>query len=321
MVQMNIDGLHTIVFSGGGTRGLSYIGFLMAFQDTYGKTVGQHFHTFCGSSVGALFALFACLNISVEDGLALFEAVGLDVIFDKDPTWLITNFALNSGEALRQLLLQVLAKRSFGPATTFAELRERTSKNLVVTVVDLNSAATLYFDASNQGRDLSVVAVVMGSMALPPMFPPVAAGPYLLTDGGLTDNFSIAHCNPETTLGVRTSWYIEPGVCTTDIATYYTRILSILQLSMHALQASVAMQYPNNVYIDLGPISPASTNVNVSDVIFKGYRASMSRFACKQGPYQPEVPTKFLPASVDGPSDHEATYLKKIRAILKKKAP
>lgn len=310
-----MDGLHTIVFSGGGIRGLAYIGFLLAFQDRYGRSVGAHFTRFCGSSVGALFALFAVLDLEVDAGIALFQKVGLDNIFEKDPTWLVTNFALNSGEALKSLIVALLALRGLAPTVTFAELEARTGKGLVVTAVDLSSASTLYLDAHNQGRDLQVLQVVMGSMALPPLFPPVQAGPLLLTDGGLTDSFSIANYEAETTMGIRTSWYIDPAECTADIASYYTRILSILQLSMHAVQASMAVKYPNNVYIDLGPMSASSTAINVQEVIFKGYRASMARFASKEPVVSPEQPTKFL---VPQEAHNEATYLRRVRAILHK---
>ena len=55
---MDISQLETLVFSGGGVRGISYIGVILAFQDTYAKSMNEHFQRFVGTSVGALFALF-----------------------------------------------------------------------------------------------------------------------------------------------------------------------------------------------------------------------------------------------------------------------
>jgi hypothetical protein len=112
---MNINELDTVVFAGGGTRGLAYVGTLMAFQDVYHKTIGSHFKTFVGTSVGALFALVCLLDIDVTAALDVFESIGLEKIFDRDVTWLLTNFALNNGETLRGLILQFLSMKGLGP--------------------------------------------------------------------------------------------------------------------------------------------------------------------------------------------------------------
>jgi len=301
--------LTTLVFSGGGVRGLSYAGALMAFRDTYNIDAHDHFKVFAGSSVGALFALVCVLGINIEAALALIDSIGLPIIFQNDPACLLSHYALNSGAALEDLLLQIFTLAKVGPGITFNELFEATQKTLVVTVVDLKTSNTLYLDHTNEGQHMSVLKVLMGSMALPPLFPPVNIdNKYLFTDGGLLDNFPISKFDPKVTLGIRSTWYIDPSDPMSDISSYYTRVLSIMQLTMHSIQQQITEKYKNIVLIDLGHIMAYNTNVNQKDLIFKGYRSAIASFS--GAPSQAsENPVKFL---LGGPLKLPS-YLKDIR--------
>jgi hypothetical protein len=295
---MDINGLDTIVFSGGGVRGLSYAGVLLAFKDTYGLTIGSHFTTFAGASVGAFFAMVCAIDVDVTEALDAFKSVGLEAIFSKDPTWLLTNYALNNGEVLKQLVMRILKTKGLHPGITLGDLFVKTNKTLIITVVDLLTSAVFYLDHLNEGRDIPVVNAIMGSMALPPLFPPVShsvgSKQILMMDGGLLDTFPLAKFPPSTTFGIRTSWYIDPSPVT-DISSYYTRVLSILQLSMHSIQSSITETYPYVIFIDLGTIKADDTNVDPNSLVFKGYRAAISRFAnSKSMVAYSEDPTKFL---------------------------
>ena len=276
---LQVDTLDTLVFSGGGVRGLAYVGALMAFRDLHGRDASEHFKTFAGTSVGALFALVCAIGAPLEGAVGLFSSIGLETLFQKDPTHLLTSFSLNDGSAIRSLLESLLALKGLQKDITLAGLHEHTGKTLVIGAVDLHSASALYLDHTNDGAGMPVVKAVLGSMALPPLFAPVRHGPLTLIDGGLLDNFPVHIFDPKKTLGLRTNWYIDPANPMTDISAYYTRVLYILQLSMHAMQTSLSAEYPNNVYIDLGPMSAQNVEVNVQEAIFKGYRAAMARFA------------------------------------------
>lgn len=295
--KMDISSLDTIVFSGGGVRGLSYSGVLLAFKDTYGISISEHFKTFAGTSVGAFFALACAISVEVSEALEAFRQIGLESIFAKDPTWLLTNFALNNGDALKSLVVTILASKKIPAGITMGELYMKTGKTLVVTVVDMLTSAVLYLDHTNEGRDMPVVNAIMGSMALPPLFPPirhtVGSTQLLMMDGGLLDTFPLSKFDRAKTLGLRTSWYID-GSPITDISNYYTRILSILQLSMHSIQNTVTETYPFVIFIDLDPIRSDDSSIDPNELVFKGYRAAITRFASANSKPFSEVPTKFL---------------------------
>jgi hypothetical protein len=269
----------------------------MAFEDTFGTSMHSSFINFAGTSVGALFALICCLDIKIDEAIDLLDKIGLDEIFSKDFTWLISNYALNSGSTLRLLVTKLLDLKGHSSDLTLKELHIMTKKNLVITAVNIKTASVLYMNHVDY-PDVSVISAIMGSMALPPLFPPVNIKindkDILVADGALIDNFPISQFDPDTTLGIKSSWYIEPTNPMQDLSTYYTRILGILQLSLHFSQAKLSSKYSNILCIDLGPIKADSTDINTKEFILKGYRSSMIRFTNTNLKHQDIDPTKFL---------------------------
>ena len=300
----------TLVFSGGGVRGLAYVGALMAFQDKFGTSAHAAFKTFAGTSVGAIFALVCAIGYDISKAVAAFETVGLEAIFDKDPTYLLTQYSLNSGQSIEILVRHILEAKNFREDITMHDLYMATKKHLIVTVIDLDTTSVLYLDHTNEGRSMPVIKAVMGSMALPPLYPPVTHGTLTMIDGGLLDNFPLAKFDSKKALGLRTAWYLEPISATKDLYTYYTRILGILQLNMHRIQSAINCKSPHVVFIDLGPMNSYDSAVDTKSLVFSGYRAAMNHFLAP-GPTVFEEPTKYLTGQ-DGRQAQAPAYLKKL---------
>jgi len=276
---MDISKLKTLVFSGGGIRGASYVGALLAFSDTYNVQAADHFSTFAGSSVGSLVALACCIGLDMNLMFEKFSEIGSSNMFAKDPTWLLTHYSLSNGDTLKAFLVKLLQSKGLPELITFSELHQITKKELIVTAVNLNTTDVHYFSHTNEGHDVPVVKAVMGSMALPPIFPAVVHNNFTLIDGGLLDNFPLRRFDKDTTLGMCTAWYIEPGSCMKDISSYYSRIFSIMQLPLHSSQASVTSAYPYVIFIDLGSVNADSLSVEPKELVFRGYRAAVARFS------------------------------------------
>jgi len=311
---MDITKLNTIVFSGGGVRGFSYIGFLLAFQDLYKTTASKHFNRFAGTSVGSLFALICVLGIDPKTCIQAFESFGLQAIFAKDPTWLLTNYALSSGESLESLVHKILELGNVPKVITFAELFKKTGKHFIATVIDIMTSSTIYLDHTNEGADMPIVKGLMATMAAPPLFPPVsfktATKSMVFIDGGLLDDFPVSLFPISTTLGIRANWYADPSNPMTDLSTYYARVLSILQLSMHTMISSVAKEYPNCIYIDLGPIKLDASDVSVQNLIFTGYRATIARMSSNSNVVIEDQPMKYITSDSNLPKYFEFFFNK-----------
>lgn len=291
-----MESLKHIVFAGGGVRGISYTGALMAFEDTFKVSASKHFESYAGSSVGSLYAMICALDLDVSSVPKVLSGTssGLGDIFVKDPTWLLSNYALNSGEALKEIVLQLLTMGSCDANTTFSSLYQKTKKRLMITVVDILSARVIYLDHTNEGSDMPILTAIMGSMALPPLFPPVSWNKkLLLVDGGLLNNFPVDQYPSGETLGLKTSWYISPGNPLTDIASYYSRLLSILLIPIHKIQEEKKDDLLKTIHIDLGNIKADAPDVDVQKLIFSGYRNAISTFTHSCETIH-ENPTKYL---------------------------
>ena len=69
MILRDHTQIKSLVFGGGGIRGIAYLGSLLAYRDLHGIdwTQQDHVHTYAGTSVGALIALMFVCGFSLED--------------------------------------------------------------------------------------------------------------------------------------------------------------------------------------------------------------------------------------------------------------
>lgn len=183
-----------MVFAGGGTRGLAYVGFLRYFWWLVQNCVG-----FAGTSIGALIALTCVIGITYDQ---------LAVISDKfaDGQWFVPNafdlpkiWGLDSGHGLQQFIEGLLEFGGFSRKITFAELFAKTSKKLVVVAACPETSEAVIFDDRST---VSVALAVRASMSLMPFFAPVKIQDRLLCDGGIVYNFPLHVFPPTETFGI-----------------------------------------------------------------------------------------------------------------------
>jgi hypothetical protein len=116
----------------------------------------------------------------------------------------------------------------------------------------------------------------------------------LLVDGCLLNNFPVDQFKSSETLGLKTSWYISPGNPLNDIASYYSRLLSILLIPIHKIQEEKKDALLKTIHIDLGNIKADAQDVDVQKLIFSGYRSAISTFTNASLETVQENPTKYL---------------------------
>jgi hypothetical protein len=224
----------------------------------------------CALSIEPTVALDALQRFLGRNG-------GLGALFSKDPTVMLTHFAFNTGDCLEALAVDLLALAGLDAGITMAELYGHSKKALIVTAVDLKTAGALYLDHTNEGQSMPVALALRASMALPPLYAPVRYKNMVLVDGGLLDNFPMAHFAETTAIGIRTAWYLSP-MSMDDIFNYFTRIVNMLQLGHFAIQQRVSERYAY-VNIDLGPVGSDDASIDIQTLVFKGYRAALQAFA------------------------------------------
>ena len=96
------------IFGGGAIRGLAYLGALNAMEE-----LGVKIKSFAGSSVGAVFAVYAALGYTGNEFLELFDEVNFDLFRDVQLN-LAKNFAISKGEYFLEWIRNGVEKKFYG---------------------------------------------------------------------------------------------------------------------------------------------------------------------------------------------------------------
>jgi predicted acylesterase/phospholipase RssA len=222
-INMSVPQQIRFVFSGGGMRGVSYIGFLCALQchqnsaDSTEKpelqeldfrSPGRRVCSFCGTSVGALIAVLCFLraDFACEPTFRLIDQmIRACKVVDSIPLlgMLFSNngsgTSLNSGVSVKAFLTQTIKTLTQLDNPTMHELSvfvnasntKSHADQLVLCATNTDTKKAEYFSAETR-PDLKVVDAIFASMCVPLMFEPQLVGNRHYVDGGLSDNTPFA---------------------------------------------------------------------------------------------------------------------------------
>lgn len=153
----------TVALGGGGTRGAAHLGVLRVLERE-----GYRIRALAGASIGSLVGALYAMGRNLDEIENLFDAV--------DPVKLY-GWPLSDGPGLLGVRgIAQWVEEQIG-RLTFADLKIP----LAVVAVDLDSHREVIL------REGSVTDAVLGSMAVPGIFPPKKLHDYTLIDGGVLD--------------------------------------------------------------------------------------------------------------------------------------
>jgi len=202
-----LDECKFLVLSGGGVNGIMHIGALkfidLHLRGTKDSTIYAYFEGFSGTSIGALISLLCVLNMSPDqmlevfrNNLGHFSRVGISTSF------LSQHHALQDQKPFVEILERLLFQAHGDPHLTFAELYEKTNKDLVITATNLCTSKLKFFRHRTTPH-VHVIAAVIASMAIPFVFPAVIIEEVPYVDGGCMVNFPLmAFPNTSEVLGL-----------------------------------------------------------------------------------------------------------------------
>lgn len=173
----------TIVFSGGGIKGIAHLG---AMQYINSKKLANGATTFIGTSAGAIVAAVMAVGLDPKE---VFEKhiIPFKWKSDIDITLLDKGFGIDTGASLDTWLRGLFPKD-----ITFKSLHTSTKKRLVVCVTNLNTRRAEYFGPDTT-PDMSVLKALRMSCSVPLYFSAVHHEGMLYVDGGVCDNFPVHH--------------------------------------------------------------------------------------------------------------------------------
>ncbi|MBR1925543.1 MAG: patatin-like phospholipase family protein [Clostridia bacterium] len=236
-----------IVFSGGGVRGLAYIGVIRAFQEA-----GISFDYVAGTSIGSFIAALYAADIPVEK----MEEKAISV---KQKDFHNAKFFIlpSKTNKFENLIGEMLEGFSF----------ENLKRPLCVCAVDIKTGKEQHIKSGN------LVKAIAGSCAVPGYFEPVDFGEMRLVDGGLLNNIP-ADALREMGADIVVSLDINPN---RGYGTESEKTLDILKASLRILMTSNAINgYVHSDYvlkIDLNDFSQLKIT-DTKELIKRGYEGA-----------------------------------------------
>ena len=236
-----------IVFSGGGVRGLSYIGVMKAL-----KEAGIDFDMTAGTSIGSFVAAMYAAGIPIED----MEKKALSI---KQKDFHNAKFFIlpSKTDKFEKIVAEMLKGFTF----------ENLQKPLCVVAVDVKTGKEEHIKSGD------LVKAIAGSCAVPGVFNPVEFGDKRLVDGGLLNNIP-ADALREMGADIVVSLDINPN---RGYGTDSTKITDLLKASLRILMTSNAVNgYIHSDYIikiDLNDFSQLKIS-NTQELINRGYLAT-----------------------------------------------
>lgn len=235
---MDFYALKTLVFAGGGSRGIAYVGALQELRDADGIDFGlgrPRLSTVSGVSVGTIFALLIALQYSVAEITFIASGMKNADVLDQDPMRLLKGeLSFSSSDKLKSFIGNLLVKRNLPVDLTFQQLYEKNSIDLHVVVSDLTSAGVQHIDRYSY-PNLMISTGMIASMSLPLLYPPVVSPEgHQWVDGGLLENYPAMRFAPDTLLGFDFSFTPDPKF--DSLFSYITRIINVQQVPADVMQ-------------------------------------------------------------------------------------
>jgi NTE family protein len=188
-------GITSLVFEGGGVRGIAFGGALKFLEEH--RILGG-ITNFAGSSAGAIVATGVAIGMSPQ--AVIDEMNSVDFESFKDDSWgvvfdiirLLTQFGIYKGDAFFKWFSGLLERYTGNANITFKQIHERFNRTLVITGTCLNRAKTYYFHHQDpKYADMPVALAVRISMSIPLFWKAVKLGDDLMVDGGVLNNYPI----------------------------------------------------------------------------------------------------------------------------------
>lgn len=192
-MTINLEDIEYICCSGGGNRGLMYVGTIYALEVNMNEKWTAQLKKvkgFVGTSAGALFCLCLLLNRSAEEmRKECWEIVTSMRAMAPclDLNQLLSHYGLDNGETLRDHIGNILDASGLRRDTTLSDLERITNKELICCVTNLRTRSSEYLTPKDH-PNIKVTEAVFMSMCIPLTFSPFKYNGDLYVDGFLCEN-------------------------------------------------------------------------------------------------------------------------------------
>lgn len=261
--------IKNLVFSGGGMKGVAYVGCLKALEKF---SVISGLENIAGSSIGALIATLIALKYNYLELKDLIMSLNYDEIQDIQISKILTGFGLDSGNNIERLVRELVKYKTGKYNYTLGELLENYGINLVIVATCLEDEEAIYFSGKTHPT-VPIFKAVRMSISIPIFFTAQSYEGKTYVDGGLLDNFPIALFEPEHTLGIQLI-SAKSGGDVNSIDQFVHKIWSCVYNRMKKLSLNVIIKKYKVLVLDTQNVHTFNFNISIEEkklLINEGY--------------------------------------------------
>jgi predicted patatin/cPLA2 family phospholipase len=240
---LNYKVIDTLVLSGGGIKGLYYIGILKKFEEL---NIINNIKTIAGSSIGAFFGVLISLGYTSNELLDFVLLFNLSNVNNIKINNFFLTFGIDDGNNLEIILEKMFQFKNFNKNITFKEHYDITGIEIIISGVCINDKKCYYFSYKNF-PDMNIIKAIQISTAIPIYFNPIKFNSKLWVDGSVMNNFPINLFTHKlnTTLGI----YLYEQKNTSNIEHFEDFFIAIFESFMEGLFERSINGFENNTII------------------------------------------------------------------------
>jgi len=193
--------IDTICLSGGGVKGISYIGAL-SFLEKENYINLDNILNLVGTSSGSIICFFLSIGYSLEelkDFVLQFDFKKLEP--EVNCNIFLSEYGIDDGMKMMTTIKTFLIEKINKQDITFKELYELRNKKLQIFTTNFTLARSEIFSYETT-PNVSVLLAIRMSICVPLLFTPVLYNNCYYVDGGITYNFGLNYCNHSSTIGI-----------------------------------------------------------------------------------------------------------------------
>jgi NTE family protein len=183
--------INKLIFSGGGVKGISYIGVIKYFEELVKRDdIVFSIDEICCVSIGSFLALLYVIGYTYDELYAEIMSVDLNNMKDLKIKNFLTKYGLDNGKTFTTWIESLMIKKGVSKDITLKQIWNKFGINFRVVVTNVNKYKLEVFDYKSN-PNLKVVKAIRMSTSIPFVFCAETYNECIYVDGGVLNNYPI----------------------------------------------------------------------------------------------------------------------------------
>jgi predicted acylesterase/phospholipase RssA len=272
--------INNIVFSGGGIKGLIFIGCLKYLEE---NNLLKNIKAISGTSIGGVFSFLLNIGYNSYELYNIFTKINYNKLHDISFISITNKYGLDDGKKFINFLKVLLNEKNIKENITFLELYKLTKQKLIITGTNISKQKIEYFNFENT-PNMEILVAIRITISVPILYDYVEYNNDFYVDGGVLDDYPIHYFKNEieNTLGFLIFNYNK----SIKIKTFDEYIYSFLFCLLKKVNKIKKEIYINSTILleqnKIGLLDLDITDVDKEDLINLGYEKTKNFFENKK---------------------------------------